>query len=184
MDLSFRTPWGKLLRTDIVQHNHILFNEKMKIAEDTLFMFEYYQYCRQIVTTAYVGYHYYIGSRNDSKYALTARAYIDYVKMSESAMNSLTARYKVDLTEFDQFLSGYLCHLYFTHIIENEAFSFRGYKEFKDSFRATRAHIYGGRMSLYGICTFCLKHQLYGIAFFILRWVKPMIEHVKSKRNI
>ena len=107
MNLSFRTPWGKLFRAEIVINNNLRFNEQMKLAEDTLFMLGYYQYCTKIATNALVAYHYYIGGGNDHKYALKADSYVLSLQAFDNAYRNISKRLKVDFSALNYFLSSY-----------------------------------------------------------------------------
>lgn len=178
MNLSFRTPWGKLFRAEIVINNNLRFNEQMKLAEDTLFMLGYYQYCTKIATNALVAYHYYIGGGNDHKYALKADPYVLSLQAFDNAYRNISKRLKVDFSALNYFLSSYFCHLYFANNVFNHSFSFRGYKTFKETFSVVQSHLFAGR-GMYGFCIKLLKKQIYILPFIILRLVKPSIDGMK-----
>lgn len=50
MSINFQTPWGKLFRADIIRDNNIIFNEKIHLGEDSLFVLSYLLYTNTIQT--------------------------------------------------------------------------------------------------------------------------------------
>lgn len=56
--LLLRTPWGKLLRRNIIVDNHIRFDEQMKYGEDTIFVYQYLCFCHSIRTVEASNYNY------------------------------------------------------------------------------------------------------------------------------
>lgn len=50
--------WGRIIRTDIIRKNRIRFDEKLQLAEDTVFMLEVLACAKQIYFMPYVEYHY------------------------------------------------------------------------------------------------------------------------------
>lgn len=46
--INLQTPWGKLFRHDIICTNHIVFDEKLHIGEDTLFVLNYLAYTSRL----------------------------------------------------------------------------------------------------------------------------------------
>lgn len=52
-------PWGKLYKTDIIKGNNILFDEKYKLGEDTLFNFHYYNHVDSMAIINHSGYIFY-----------------------------------------------------------------------------------------------------------------------------
>lgn len=62
-NLQFNTsPWAKLYRTEIVRQYGVLFDEKMRIGEDALFLFEYILHSSTVNVINYSGYCYYFTS--------------------------------------------------------------------------------------------------------------------------
>lgn len=50
MSINFQTPWGKLFRADIIRDNNIIFNEKIHLGEDSLFVLSYLLYTNTVQT--------------------------------------------------------------------------------------------------------------------------------------
>lgn len=67
------TPWCKLFRHDIIKENNIIFNENMKLSEDTLFCYNYLLYVSTIGISNYIGYIYDGKWGGISKYRLNLR---------------------------------------------------------------------------------------------------------------
>lgn len=61
---SFRGPWGKLFKRDIIIKNNIRFNSKLSIGEDLIFNFEYLKYVNKVVMLNKNLYHYRINNES------------------------------------------------------------------------------------------------------------------------
>lgn len=57
--LLINGPWSKLYRRSIIEKNKLLFDETLSLGEDTVFVFQYLNYCTKVVFTSYCGYIYY-----------------------------------------------------------------------------------------------------------------------------
>lgn len=66
---SFRSPWGKLFKLDIINNNKIRFNKDLTIGEDFIFDLEYIKYCKSVFIEDSYLYHYRINDESvSSKY--------------------------------------------------------------------------------------------------------------------
>lgn len=76
-DLSYMTPWGKLFNKEIIDNNSIRFDEHINSGEDTLFVYTFLLFVKQIKTVNDVSYHYLIRDSGLSKrtYSLQERKY-------------------------------------------------------------------------------------------------------------
>lgn len=54
----YTVPWGKLYRANVIKNNHIRFLEKMKLGEDTVFLWTYMLYTDSVCCVNELGYHY------------------------------------------------------------------------------------------------------------------------------
>lgn len=57
--LLINGPCSKLYRRSIIEKNGLLFDETLSLGEDTVFVFQYLNYCTKVVFTNYCGYIYY-----------------------------------------------------------------------------------------------------------------------------
>lgn len=57
--LLINGPWSKLYRRSIIEKNKLLFDETLSLGEDTVFVFQYLNYCTKVIFTSYCGYIYY-----------------------------------------------------------------------------------------------------------------------------
>lgn len=57
--LLINGPWSKLYRRSIIEKNKLLFDETLSLGEDTVFAFQYLNYCTKVIFTSYCGYIYY-----------------------------------------------------------------------------------------------------------------------------
>lgn len=58
LSINFSTPWAKLFRTNIIATNNLLFDEKMRSAEDWLFVLNYLIYTQSLRTCSFPYYYY------------------------------------------------------------------------------------------------------------------------------
>lgn len=86
--LLFYFPWGKLFRTDIIRNNKILFNEKMRLAEDTVFVIDYLNNVDKIVVLPLVGY-FYRFPVNSGKYAMNYESFHYHVSVFKESLDRL-----------------------------------------------------------------------------------------------
>lgn len=73
-----RCPWGKFYNREIIKKHKILFNEKFKIGEDTLFVLNYLYYCDTIDIIA-TSFYIYRTCTNTSKYKQTIDKTLEYI---------------------------------------------------------------------------------------------------------
>lgn len=52
--------WGKVFQKNIIEANNIYFDENLSIGEDSIFLYEYYEYSKVIMYYDVIGYNYYI----------------------------------------------------------------------------------------------------------------------------
>ena len=57
--LLINGPYSKLYRRSIIEKNKLLFDETLSLGEDTVFVFQYLNYCTKVIFTSYCGYIYY-----------------------------------------------------------------------------------------------------------------------------
>ena len=57
-NLDFTEPHSKLFRLNLIQENNIRFNEKVIVGEDGIFIACFLRYCKMIISSEDVGYHY------------------------------------------------------------------------------------------------------------------------------
>ena len=57
--LLINGPCSKLYRRSIIEKNKLLFDETLSLGEDTVFVFQYLNYCTKVIFTSYCGYIYY-----------------------------------------------------------------------------------------------------------------------------
>lgn len=58
------TVWGKLVRTNLIKQNNVVFNEKLSFREDLLFWCELSKYIHEYSNIDYFGYYYYRSETN------------------------------------------------------------------------------------------------------------------------
>lgn len=74
-NILFYYPWGKMFKTEIIKNNGIMFDSKMRIAEDSCFIMEYFTFCNRIILIPYNNY-LYRNSYAPNKYMMGVEEYI------------------------------------------------------------------------------------------------------------
>lgn len=77
-----RCPWAKFFKKSIIIDNNILFDERFKIGEDTLFVMTYLSFCKKILIKDGGAYRYYQRPSEESnyKYQLEFNKSIEYLE--------------------------------------------------------------------------------------------------------
>ena len=71
-EYTIYVPWGKLIRRKIVEENNLLFNTKLRLSEDTIFVYNYLAYCNSVEFIHNQSYYYDgVPGGEKNKYALT-----------------------------------------------------------------------------------------------------------------
>ena len=76
----FRVPWAKFYKKNIIQKNNIRFNEKLFLAEDTIFVINYLQHCKQIEIIA-TSFYLHLKNTNFFKYPLKTDYSLMYLEI-------------------------------------------------------------------------------------------------------
>lgn len=58
--MLFKSPWGKLFKTDLIRKNKLSFDENISFGEDSVFMLQYLCLCTSIATTSHTDYRYFV----------------------------------------------------------------------------------------------------------------------------
>ena len=74
-NILFYFPWGKMFRAEIIKSNGIMFDSKMRMAEDSCFIMEYFTFCNRIILIPYNNYLYRC-SYAPNKYMMGVEEYI------------------------------------------------------------------------------------------------------------
>jgi glycosyltransferase involved in cell wall biosynthesis len=117
--LLYGTPWGKLFRNEIIQANHIRFDERLSLHEDHLFFFTYLQYTKKI------------GVKNDRDYfyidhedgkSLSRRMivpyeskFLAYILLKES-LKSLMIAWSINIADYSK-VKNFIIRLYIGSVI-------------------------------------------------------------------
>lgn len=118
------TPWGKLYKMSILREKKIMFDEKINIHEDHIFVLTYLQNVKHLVVSSNKGYVYCIDSLSSLSRRSTPhdfeQLFYAYKKMA-SLTHRLTVKYNCDkyLVDFHSFLWKILLKCYLSSIYYN-----------------------------------------------------------------
>lgn len=173
-DANIRSPWDKLFRKDIIENKSIYFDTNISYAEDVVFVHTYLLFCRSVAFRSGTSYHYRITSSVSLlKYGISSQQYIYtlhqilgiYERLSKhfncTSPKYVNETYKLILM---QYLRG----------ISKDAFTLKGYAEYKRTMRQYCPQGISFSDKLYRLCYRLLKMNLYFLSFFILRFIYPM----------
>lgn len=91
------TPWGKLFKKEKIIESKLLFDEKLKLSEDTLFCYQYLLNCKTVSVKADPLYFYDGIWGGDSKYKLSSDELVDTSKKITSALNQLSEKFSIKI---------------------------------------------------------------------------------------
>lgn len=113
---SISYPWGKLFRSDIINSNKIMFDEHMKLSEDTCFLLEYLKYSNRIQFVGGAGYKYFVSKRPKAHLKMTSNEFLDHIQLMTEYSNSFASKYSKDSRDFLRnkyalYFNAFVCHL-------------------------------------------------------------------------
>lgn len=110
-DMTFLCPWGKLFRKDIISDNKISFDEKMKIGEDTDFVWRYLTKCNKISLRTGQYYNYYT-EPSDFKYAINEDVALFTIEKLFKPLDTLSEKFSWDNTVSKDYIINYYTWLF------------------------------------------------------------------------
>lgn len=180
--MLFKSPWGKLFKTDLIRKNNLSFDENISFGEDSVFMLQYLCLCTSIAITSHTDYRYFVPtfskyqiSHSNFRYTIQKKIF-EFKKLKE--IKKLTKNTYLS-TELHSIVSRLLA----TEI--NKKYTITGYKEFKQTcylpeFSYINRHK-GGR--LFRLIILMMQHKITLLAFLILRFIYPLTL-INSERKI
>ena len=109
---------SKLYRHDVIKKYNIRFNTTLIRCEDTLFNFEYLNYCNKIKLFKVAPYHYYIPNLDQTypKYPISAQAYYNHINALYNSISNLENRFNKGLSFIKKSLFGHLLPFFYYYI--------------------------------------------------------------------
>lgn len=177
-NFSFGTPWGKLYDNDLLQNRTIRFDEKIIIAEDTLFIMQFLLYCQSISFSDHADYMYRIS--NQCKYLLNEEQFLYTFQHLENAYTKLSVHFDIK-EESRKDLIYKLIYYYFSYL-DKKPFHLEDFTIFfKTMERAHLPYKVKGK-SLYSFIQHLIYYRLYLLAFFLLKIIKPAADRFRNKK--
>lgn len=81
-------PWAKLYKSSIIKENEIFFDEKMKYAEDSCFVWTYLCYCQSVSQVKYSSYNYRVEKRAP-RYKLSATGLMYHIEQYSTVLKKV-----------------------------------------------------------------------------------------------
>lgn len=167
-DNKLRVPWGKLYKRNIIETYKLRFNQKMRIAEDTIFVQQYLSHCESACFIKSASYFYYI-QRVAPKYKLNEDELSYSMEIAASTYKTLEDKFSFDGNGYMNFIQSYFVGLYLDYV-SSRPFSSNGYKKMKNTLikaNASSLDYYPHSLRkkiVYG----AIKHKLYFTAYLYL----------------
>lgn len=180
--MLFKSPWGKLFKTDLIRKNKLSFDENISFGEDSVFMLQYLCLCTSIATTSHTDYRYFVPTFSKYQISHSNFRYTIQKKIFEFKKLKETKKLTKD-TYLSTELHSIVSRLLATEI--KKKYTITGYKEFKQTcylpeFSYINRHK-GGRLFQLIISMMQNKNTL--SAFLILRFIYPLTL-INTKRKI
>ncbi|WP_291589277.1 glycosyltransferase family 2 protein [Bacteroides sp.] len=172
--IPFFTPWAKLYKTEILKDFNIKFDEKIIFSEDTIFFFEYLAKCESFVFISATDYCHYLS--DIFKYKMSND---DIVYRANRLIDSFS-KMSMHCAVTDISYETVMLHGILMSIINNEKvfkFSLRGYAQFKNTIKSLpNLQKYYPNSKKPNILFKLLREGFYRLAFFLIRFILPLIK--------
>lgn len=117
-------PWAKLFKVEIIKQHNIRFCEKIRLAEDSLFVIAYLSWCQSAVFKRNVGYNYYITESVSKKYTFDYNTYLIHKDTYHNELEQI--KNKIEIGGFENkiqsiYLMNYLEYLFNANKMERHA---------------------------------------------------------------
>lgn len=178
--MLMRTPWDKLYNLKIIKEHSIYFNQRMRIAEDTVFVQTYLLYCKAIAFRNGTAYHYRVSPNNNSKskYNLSSDEYIYTLKTISEIYNKITLRFNFTCEDYCKLINKHMIMLYFGSISQS-GFTLKRYLNYKQTLLQTDSDLYFSDR-LYAIVYKLIKEKRFFLSYLILSILYPLKSYIKK----
>ena len=111
------TPWCKILKRKIIRDNKIYFNELLIRGEDTIFIYNYICFCKNISLCSKIGYIYSNYNVNfENKYKLSSSSLYIHLFVLNETITKLETTFNINLIKLRNFFSLNYLILFYTFI--------------------------------------------------------------------
>lgn len=180
--MSLGVPWGKIYKRQIIENNHLRFNEKIHFNEDYLFNQQFFCQINSLYTIPYTDYHWRI-ENNPNKYAANIEECVYAINTLKVQYDKLSSIWKFQNPDYLQGVFTSQTIRFLNHEAQKNIFNPRGYRAFKEVIKKTEPFIpyfyLQGRSST-AITFFLLRHKLPWFLFIFARFLNPLIRKLKQ----
>jgi hypothetical protein len=161
-----RVPWAKLLKKDIINNHKIIFNEDMRIGEDTEFILQYLSNCKSVQILSNINYQHGVIEEKAfvSKYALSFNEFDKHYHFLESAIIKMEKQNNRTYSSIREFLEQIFTGLFLKNLLVNV--SLYSYLKERKKYISKYSKKYSIRV--FYMSNFCWKMFLYsGFSAFL-----------------
>lgn len=116
---DFLVVWAKLFRKQIIQDNHILFNENMIVTEDALFLHQYLLHSKSLCASDTQGYSFFLKD-GKPQYKLSASQAEFHINTIMCNLKALQDQCNISNQDFNEYIPAYFLRLYAKYIEANK----------------------------------------------------------------
>lgn len=174
-------PWGKIYKRQIIENNHLRFDERIHFNEDYLFNQQFFCKMSKIYITSDTDYHWRIEEKAN-KYSTNIEECIYTIITLKKQYDELAAIWHVDNTDYIKSVLVIQTIRFLDYEIQENAFNLKGYKEFKQEIRKInylKSNFYLKNKSSVSITFFLLRNNLLYLLFIFMRFINPIIKKNK-----
>lgn len=177
-DITMRSPWDKLFKSNIIKYYRIYFDSLIRMAEDAVFVQTYLLHCQSISFQTGFPYHYRVGIDNNSlfKYSLSSKEYIYTLRIILQAYDKVSRCFNLSNQDFHQIYhsnTNRLMLILFFRGVSKNSFTLKGYMDYKRTMNILLPEVsFSDR--LYVLCYKLLKNKRFLLSFFLLKFIYPL----------
>ena len=167
----FGGPFCKLFLTEIIKDNNLLFNRKIKLAEDLDFLLRYLLFCKTVRTESRNNYTYYVTEGSASSHLYDFETELEGARALDESWKNLYAKFKVDRIEMLRKKSlAYYCSRILPTIYSKGVSLFSGLNIFRKidaDILLAYSHSFSPKTFFLRLVRLCCKLHLYSVVCFL-----------------
>lgn len=177
--LLMRTPWDKLYKLKIIKDHSIYFNQRMRIAEDTVFVQTYLLYCKTIAFRNATSYYYRNSSDENSslKYNLSSNEYLYTLNKIIKAYSAISQKFHFACIDYYKMITRYMLLLYWRRVA-SKGRTLKGYRDYKCTMQQICPEVHFSDTFYASIYKFIQKKRFF-LSYMILILFYPLRTYLR-----
>lgn len=167
----FGGPVCKLFRADIIKENNLLFNTKIKLAEDLDFLLRYLVFCKTVRTESKNNYTYFVTEGSATSHLYGFETEFEGARALDESWSKLYAKIEVErLNILHKKCLAYYCSRLLPSLYSKETSLFTGFDRFKkidSNILFAYSHYFSPKTSFLRVVKLCCRMRLYSVICFL-----------------